>query len=68
VDAFRQQHPDTQEYTWWTNRFNARTRNIGWRIDYFWVAEELMPSVQETRILGSVLGSDHCPVELYLDL
>jgi exodeoxyribonuclease-3 len=68
VDAFRQLYPDTQEYTWWTYRFDARTRNIGWRIDYFLVAEELMPCVQEARILGSVLGSDHCPVELQLDL
>jgi exodeoxyribonuclease-3 len=68
VDAFRQLRPDAQEYSWWIYRFDARTRNIGWRIDYFLVAEELMSGVQEARILGSVLGSDHCPVELQLDL
>jgi exodeoxyribonuclease-3 len=68
VDAFRQRKPEAQEYSWWTYRFDARTRNIGWRIDYFLVAEELMPRVEEARILGSVLGSDHCPIELQLDL
>jgi exodeoxyribonuclease-3 len=68
VDAFRQQNPEAQEYSWWTYRFDARNRNIGWRIDYFLVAEELMPSVERARILSSVLGSDHCPIELQLDL
>jgi exodeoxyribonuclease-3 len=68
VDVFRHQHPDVEVYTWWTYRLNARARNIGWRIDYFLVSEELMPHVQSTNILGHVTGSDHCPVELVLDL
>ena len=68
VDVFRHLHPDAQEYTWWTYRFNARSRNIGWRLDYFLVAEDLMDMVSDARILGHVAGSDHCPVELVLEI
>jgi exodeoxyribonuclease-3 len=68
VDAFRHLHPDLEAYTWWTYRFNARARNVGWRIDYFLVAEELMPQVQDARIRADIMGSDHCPVELQLEL
>jgi exodeoxyribonuclease-3 len=68
VDVFRHLHPDAQEYTWWTYRFKARERNVGWRIDYFLVDEELIPLVRDARILGDVLGSDHCPLELRLGL
>ena len=68
VDVFRHLHPKAEEYTWWTYRFNARARNIGWRIDYFLVTEELLPCVQDARILGNVMGSDHCPIELRLDV
>jgi exodeoxyribonuclease-3 len=68
VDVFRHLHPLAEEYTWWTYRFDARSRNIGWRIDYFLVAEELLPLVHDARILNSVTGSDHCPVELSLAL
>ena len=68
VDVFRHLHPDAEAYTWWPYRFNARARNIGWRIDYFLVAEELLPSVQDARILSDVQGSDHCPIELQLDI
>lgn len=68
VDVFRHLHPDEVAYSWWTYRANARARNVGWRIDYFLVAEELMPQVREARILGEVMGSDHCPIELELDL
>lgn len=66
VDVFRQHHADAVEYTWWTYRFNARARNIGWRIDYFLLAEELTARAEDARILGDVLGSDHCPIELWL--
>ncbi len=66
VDVFRHLHPEAQAYTWWTYRYDARARNIGWRIDYFLVAEELMPRVQDARILTGVTGSDHCPIELRL--
>jgi exodeoxyribonuclease-3 len=68
VDVFRRLHPDAEAYTWWTYRFNARARNVGWRIDYFLLAEELMPHVGGARILGDVAGSDHCPIELQMDL
>jgi exodeoxyribonuclease-3 len=68
IDAFRHLQPNAREYSWWTYRFNARARNIGWRLDYHLVAEELIPSVEGARILGHVLGSDHCPVELSLTL
>jgi len=68
VDVFRHLHPDAEEYSWWTYRSNARARNVGWRIDYFLIDEGLLPHVQGTRILGNVMGSDHCPVELELNL
>ena len=68
VDIFRYIHPNSREYTWWTYRFDARARNVGWRIDYFLVAKELVPHVQEARILGDVMGSDHCPIGLEIDL
>lgn len=67
VDIFRRLHPEVQEFTWWTYIYDARARNVGWRIDYFLVAEELVPLVRDARILGDVMGSDHCPVELRLD-
>jgi exodeoxyribonuclease-3 len=68
VDSFRALHPLDEAYTWWTYRFNARARNVGWRLDYFLVDEKLMPFVQDACILGDVTGSDHCPVALGLDL
>ncbi len=67
VDVFRRLHPDEVAYTWWTVVFDARARNIGWRIDYFLVSEELVPQVREARILGEVRGSDHSPVELVIE-
>ncbi len=66
VDVFRHLHPDLEQYTWWTYIYSARARNIGWRIDYFLVSEDLMPQVEDARILGEVMGSDHCPIELRL--
>lgn len=66
-DAYRELYPDRVEYTWWTYRFKARERNIGWRLDYFLVNEALMPRVKDVKIWSDVLGSDHCPVTLYLD-
>jgi exodeoxyribonuclease-3 len=67
VDVFRHFHPTEVAYTWWTYRSGARVRNIGWRLDYFLVTEDLIPSVQDARILGDVMGSDHCPVEIVLN-
>jgi exodeoxyribonuclease-3 len=68
VDIFRHLYPASEAYTWWTYRVDARARNIGWRIDYFLVDEELMPGIIDARILGDVMGSDHCPIELQLEL
>ncbi len=63
IDVFRRFHPEKPgHYTWWSNRPGCRARNIGWRIDYFFVAEELMPAVKATGILPEVMGSDHCPI------
>ena len=67
VDTFRHFHPDEPDhYTWWTYRLNARQRNIGWRIDYFFVTEDLMPNVVAAAISPDVMGSDHCPISLTL--
>jgi exodeoxyribonuclease-3 len=63
-DAYRELYPDKVEYTWWTYRFGARRRNIGWRLDYFLVSDALMKDVKDVIILGDVEGSDHCPVTL----
>ncbi len=67
VDAFRKLYPDKEQYTWWTYRFAARERGIGWRLDYFLVSESLIPRVKDVIIHDNVMGSDHCPVELILD-
>ncbi len=68
VDTFRLFHPDEPEqYTWWTYRFGARSRNIGWRIDYFFVSENMVPFVKGAAILPEVMGSDHCPIVLEVD-
>ena len=68
VDAYRALYPDRVQYTWWTYRFGARRRNIGWRLDYFMVSEALMDHVQEVAIHEEVEGSDHCPVSIQLNL
>ena len=67
VDTFRLLHP-TEEgaYSWWSYRFRAREKNVGWRIDYFIVSQRLAPQVAEAAIHAEVMGSDHCPVELRL--
>ncbi len=64
VDAYRSLYPEKVQYTWWTYRFAARQRGIGWRIDYFLVSESLMPRVKDVIIHEEITGSDHCPVEL----
>ena len=65
-DTFRTLHPDDPTYSWWSYRFHAREKNVGWRIDYFVVSERLMRQVTSASILTEVMGSDHCPVELIL--
>ena len=67
VDTFRHFHPDTEKYSWWTYRFKARERNIGWRIDYFCIDEKLEPRLGRAHHQTQVRGSDHCPVRLELD-
>ena len=69
TDTWRYQHPDvTGVYSWWSYRFNARKNNAGWRIDYFVVSDSLRNRIKNTDILTEVLGSDHCPVTLELDI
>jgi exodeoxyribonuclease-3 len=65
-DAYRELYPDRVEYTWWSYRVRARERNIGWRLDYFLVSDNLMPNVENVIINGDVLGSDHCPVTIVI--
>lgn len=66
IDSFREFDPSPEQYSWWTVRTNARERNIGWRLDYFWVAKKFWDCVESARIRQDVFGSDHCPVELTL--
>lgn len=69
VDVFRQQHPNVpKQYTWWSYRMRARERNIGWRIDYFLASQRLLPAITNCTLLTEVMGSDHAPVSLTLDL
>ncbi len=62
IDTFRQFHKGPNQYTWWDMKTRARERNIGWRIDYFFVTENLLSSISQAFILPDVMGSDHCPV------
>jgi len=64
VDVFRHLYPDKIQYTWWTYKFPARKRNVGWRIDYFVISKRLMDEVNDFTIRDDIYGSDHCPVEL----
>lgn len=66
IDTFRALHPDEVKYSWWSYRFSARQKNVGWRIDYFFVTHNLIYNVKEAGILNEVLGSDHCPVSLLI--
>ncbi len=67
ADTFRTLHPETTgAYSWWSYRSNARANNVGWRIDYFLVSQRLMSNVKAAAIHPDVHGSDHCPVELFL--
>jgi len=62
VDTFRALHPDLQQYSWWDMKSGARKRNVGWRIDYFFVSDDLKKRVKSAFIMGDIMGSDHCPV------
>lgn len=68
VDTFRKLYPTTVKYSWWSYRFNARKNNAGWRIDYFLVSSRIMNKVKDSKILNEINGSDHCPIELDIEL
>ena len=69
VDTFRYLYPDKIDcYSWWSYMGHAREKNIGWRIDYFIVSDRIKSSIQDAKIHSMILGSDHCPVELDIDL
>jgi exodeoxyribonuclease III len=68
TDAFRAFEPGAGHYTWWDMKSGARSRNVGWRIDYFFVNETLKPMMRSASILKDVMGSDHCPIRLVLEL
>ncbi len=66
VDTYRHLRPSEVGYSWWSARFGARAKNIGWRIDYFLVSDTFLPSVLDSFIMPSEMGSDHCPVALVI--
>lgn len=69
IDTFRYKYPDkTGAYSWWSYMFHARENNAGWRIDYFIVSDSIKNKIEDSKILSDVMGSDHCPVELDIDL
>lgn len=68
VDTFRELHPSEIKYSWWSYIRNARATNAGWRIDYFIVSKRLLPQVIRAEILNDIYGSDHCPVELDINI
>ena len=69
VDTYRHFYPDKEDaYTWWSYMRNVRERNIGWRIDYFIASEKLKPALKNAEIHSQILGSDHCPIVLEIDL
>lgn len=69
VDSFRYFYPDkTGIYSWWSYRFKAREKNAGWRIDYFVVSDDIADKMKDAVIHTDIMGSDHCPVELIIDL
>ncbi|MCY8203471.1 MULTISPECIES: exodeoxyribonuclease III [unclassified Bacillus (in: firmicutes)] len=69
IDSFRHVYPDLEgAYSWWSYRAGARDRNIGWRIDYFIVSERLKEQIEDAGISADVMGSDHCPVELMINI
>lgn len=68
IDTFRHLHPDLKDaYSWWSYRFKAKEKNLGWRIDYFVISERLLPRLRSAEIHAEISGSDHCPVSLILD-
>ena len=67
-DTFRAIYPDRVEYSWWSYMYHAREKNVGWRIDYFITSDRIFDKVRDSRILTDIMGSDHCPVCLEIDI
>ena len=69
IDTFRYKYPEVEgKYSWWSYMFHAREKNAGWRIDYFIVSESLKDKIEDAKILDDIYGSDHCPIELDLNI
>ena len=69
TDAFRHLYPDREgAYTWWSYRYNARKNNAGWRIDYFLTTNDIADKIKDVKFYNDVYGSDHCPVELDIEV
>jgi len=68
VDTFRMFNDKPKQYTWWSYRTRARDRNVGWRLDYFFVNEEFKDTVTDSYILSDVMGSDHCPIGMKIEI
>ena len=68
TDSYRYLYPEKIEYSWWSYRFQARAKNAGWRIDYFLVSDRVKENIRDAVIRTEILGSDHCPVELHIEL
>lgn len=67
IDTFRNFYPAQQKYTWWSHWSHCRERNIGWRIDYFFVSPQLLPNLKDAFIFDHIMGSDHCPIAIELE-
>lgn len=68
IDTYRYLYPNKVEYSWWSYRFNARANNAGWRIDYFLISNNLKDKLIDSKIHTNIFGSDHCPIELDINL
>ena len=68
VDSYRYKYPEKIEYSWWSYMFHSREKNVGWRIDYFLVSERIAEKIIDAKIHTEILGSDHCPIELDIDI
>ncbi len=67
-DTFRSLYPDKVQYSWWSYMYGARAKNVGWRIDYFVVSDRLLDKVKDSFILNEIMGSDHCPVGIEIEI
>jgi exodeoxyribonuclease III len=67
TDTYRFVNPEKIEYSWWSNMFKSRERNVGWRIDYHFISNSLIPKIKDSKILTDVFGSDHCPIMVEIE-